>query len=171
MKHQKNNENAVSPVVGVMLMVVITIVIAAVITVFATGLLGDESTTTPMIMIHQGDITTKQGAKGTCLYSVDFIHKGGDEMALENMEFTLVSSRQQITNYFPGYLGIVTVSGKSEDGVVATAGDTIKISLSEKGGASYNELNAQYYSGETVTWTMYDKRTDGIIAQGDFVVP
>lgn len=38
---QNKSEDAVSPVIGVMLMVVITVVIAAVITVFATGLVTD----------------------------------------------------------------------------------------------------------------------------------
>ena len=37
MKRTENKENAVSPVVGVMLMLVVTIVIAAVVAVFATG--------------------------------------------------------------------------------------------------------------------------------------
>ena len=37
----KKSDDAVSPVLGVMLMVVITVVIAAVITTFATGVVGD----------------------------------------------------------------------------------------------------------------------------------
>ena len=47
MKRQKRNEDAASPVIGVMLMLVVTVVIAAVITAFATGMAGDSTSTTP----------------------------------------------------------------------------------------------------------------------------
>ena len=38
MKSKRKNEDAVSPVVGVMLMLVVTIIIAAVVAVFASGM-------------------------------------------------------------------------------------------------------------------------------------
>lgn len=42
--NKNKNEDAVSPVVGVMLMLVVTIVIAAVVAAFATGMVGDQKT-------------------------------------------------------------------------------------------------------------------------------
>ena len=162
---QTKSDDAVSPVIGVMLMLVITVVIAGVITVFATGVFGDGSDTTPMVMIDLGDITTS----GSKLKSVEFIHKGGDEVPLEYIEIALVGSYQTITNYFPndryGRGGTVTVSGESGPGITAGAGDFIKLTIT----GYYDDV--KYRTGEKTFWTMYDTRTNGIIASGDFVVP
>lgn len=156
-------EDAVSPVVGVMLMIVITVIIAAVITTFATGVLGDESSTTPVAMIDLTDVDSTD----ILLSSVEFVHKGGDVLMWENVEVSLVGNRQTITNYFPGKWGNITMSGKSGKGVVAEAGDYIKVIIENPS----DDWDKFYQQGEEVVWTMYDKRTDGIIANGKFVVP
>lgn len=161
---QTVKEDAVSPVVGVMLMVVVTIVIAAVITTFATGVLGDESSTTPVAMIDLTDVDST----GNLLSSVEFVHKGGDVLMWENVEVSLVGDSEIVTNYFPGTHGNITMSGKSGHGVIAEAGDYIKVIVKPYG---LNSMDAYYYPGEEVVWNMYDKRTDGIIANGKFVVP
>lgn len=160
---KKNQDDAISPVVGVMLMIVVTVVIAAVITVFATGVVGDESSTTPVAMIELGkvDVDTIGGP----LTYVEFIHKGGDVLLWENVEVSLVGDIQTITNYFPGVHGNLTMSGKSGTGVVAEAGDYITVTVNPMA------ENGKYHSKETVTWTMYDKKTDGILASGEFIVP
>ena len=85
MKLHEKKEDAVSPVIGVMLMIVVTIVIAAVITAFATGTAGDATATTPMAMVEADNL--QMG--GSLLYSFDLVHKGGDEMKLENLLVTL----------------------------------------------------------------------------------
>jgi FlaG/FlaF family flagellin (archaellin) len=77
----KKSDDAVSPVIGVMLMLVVTVVIAAVITAFATGMAGDSTTTTPMALI-EADTPQVSGV----LQSFDLVHKGGDEMKLENLQ-------------------------------------------------------------------------------------
>ncbi len=74
-------EDAASPVIGVMLMIVVTVVIAAVITAFATGIAGDSTATTPMALI-EADNPQVSGV----LQSFDLVHKGGDEMKLENLQ-------------------------------------------------------------------------------------
>lgn len=78
---QKKSDDAISPVIGVMLMLVVTVVIAAVITAFATGMAGDSTTTTPMALI-EADTPQVSGV----LQSFDLVHKGGDEMKLENLQ-------------------------------------------------------------------------------------
>ena len=86
MRKESRKEDAISPVVGVMLMIVVTIVIAAVITAFATGLAGDSTTTTPMALFEVENIRMTDG---NLLESFDLVHKGGDEMKLENLVVTL----------------------------------------------------------------------------------
>lgn len=49
MRFEKRKEDAVSPVVGVMLMLVVTIIIAAVVSGFAGGIMGANNQKTPMI--------------------------------------------------------------------------------------------------------------------------
>ena len=157
----KAAEDAISPVVGVMLMIVVTVVIVAVITVFATGVVGDESSTTPVAMIDMSDVASNGGL----LTSVEFVHKGGDVLLWENVEVSLVGDIQTITNYFPGTYGTLQMAGKSGQGVVAEAGDYITVTVNPMA------ENGKYQSKETVTWTMYDKKTDGILASGEFIVP
>ena len=85
MKQQERKEDAASPVIGVMLMLVVTVVIAAVITVFATGMAGDSTATTPMALLEADNLQVS----GNNLKSFDIVHKGGDEMSLENLQVTL----------------------------------------------------------------------------------
>ena len=46
----ERRDDAVSPVIGVMLLLVVTVVIAAVVVTFGTGLAGDSTATTPMAL-------------------------------------------------------------------------------------------------------------------------
>jgi FlaG/FlaF family flagellin (archaellin) len=103
MKHMHNKDEAVSPVVGVMLMLVVTIIIAAVVSGFAGGLAGDTnkapqaSITAKEIVVNEAydanngnwnqDIVT-----GKCddVYVV-FEHMGGDGINLNNIEIHLGS--------------------------------------------------------------------------------
>ena len=173
---EKTADDAVSPVIGVMLMVVITVIIAAVISVFATGIMGDDSGRTSMVMLDVGEIKVKEEYGIGLLESVEFIHRGGDSLSMHDIEITAMGNLQHILSYFPGdnepeedkpTNGIVTVNGaESNPSTIAEAGDSIKIRFIGGVGS-----NAAIYSGETVTWTVYDKRTEGILASGDFVVP
>ena len=51
----KRSDDAVSPVIGIMLMLVVTVVIAAVITGFATGF-ATETRATPVVMMDVGNV-------------------------------------------------------------------------------------------------------------------
>jgi archaeal type IV pilus assembly protein PilA len=105
-----NQDSAVSPVVGVMLMLVVTIIIAAVVSAFAGGL-GGSQTKTPQATIvadefHVGgtyDLTNQTTGFGkgvpapltpssgaTDVYIL-FEHKGGDPINLANIEMKFSS--------------------------------------------------------------------------------
>jgi len=105
-----NCDSAVSPVVGVMLMLVVTIIIAAVVSAFAGGL-GGSQTKTPQATIvadefHVGgtyDLTNQSAGFGkgvpaprapnsgaTDVYII-FEHKGGDPINLANIEMKFSS--------------------------------------------------------------------------------
>ena len=73
-------DDAISPVIGVMLILVVTVVIAATITAFATGTMVNSGQTPTAILDFSGQTTS-----ATQLSSFDIVHKGGDELSLENM--------------------------------------------------------------------------------------
>ncbi|MDO8871694.1 MAG: type IV pilin N-terminal domain-containing protein [Methanoregula sp.] len=78
----EKNENAVSPVVGVMLMLVVTIIIAAVVSAFAGGM-GSSQDKTPQVTIK----AEYSVADGMTLY-----HNGGDTLAVGDFQILLTPS-------------------------------------------------------------------------------
>ena len=87
---KKKNEDAVSPVIGVMLMLVVTVVIAAVVVTFSTGLAGSTGTT-PTALFEVSGTDTYQGGLGEELAYVNIKHKGGDTIPLSDLQITLES--------------------------------------------------------------------------------
>lgn len=80
------NDDAVSPVIGVMLMLVVTIVIAAVIAVFASGTVGDiEESSNVILKLEDYNINV---ASGTIQY-MTFVHKGGDVITTRDLKIRI----------------------------------------------------------------------------------
>ena len=162
MKRQERNEDAASPVIGVMLMLVVTVVIAAVITAFATGMAGESTATTPMALLEADN----QQMTGDLLYTFDIVHKGGDEMALENIQVVIEPSGSD-SSY--GILLVRTadnleVQGKTGEDITVSTGDRFRITLNT---GYYEE---KIWKGNLVKWTVSDVRTTGVIGKGEFVV-
>ncbi|MFA4861875.1 type IV pilin N-terminal domain-containing protein [Methanoregula sp.] len=74
-----NNTSAVSPVVGVMLMLVVTIIIAAVVSAFAGGSVSSQ--TKPYQATIQGTFSVSQG--------MQIIHAGGDSLPTSQLVFSI----------------------------------------------------------------------------------
>ena len=153
---QKQNEkidDAVSPVVGVMLMLVVTIIIAAVVASFASGM-GSGITSTPTAVFT----TEKVNMTNTGLQSLDFSHRGGDTLSLGNVRIVMETY---------GTIGTYTVSngGLSApyDSTIIGTGDVIH--LTNLAGAP------KFISGSPVTWSIIDIQTGNKIATGSFVTP
>lgn len=92
-------EDAVSPVIGVMLMLVVTIIIAAVVSSFAGGLANEESKTPQVILIctpvidgvYDSDKTNDYpDSRGFTLDNgIMFEHQGGEGFGLDNIKLQL----------------------------------------------------------------------------------
>jgi len=81
-------ESAVSPVIGILLMLVVTLIIAAVVSSFASGMAGDQQKT-PQTSIQ---------ANTNCAEStVFFDHKGGDSFDLGSISIVFQSQDSKIT--------------------------------------------------------------------------
>jgi FlaG/FlaF family flagellin (archaellin) len=76
---KKNNDHGVSPVVGVMLMLVVTIIIAAVVSGFAGGMISGQKKV-PQVSV-QGSYSIANGMQIT--------HAGGDPLALSDVVFII----------------------------------------------------------------------------------
>ena len=88
MRRENRKDDAVSPVIGVMLMLVVTIVIAAVVVMFSTGLAGDTKTT-PTAMFEVSGMDTFSGPYGEELIHLNIRHKGGDAIPLSDLKINL----------------------------------------------------------------------------------
>ena len=185
MNPHTKKDDAVSPVIGVMLMLVVTIVIAAVVVTFGTGMAGDATTTTPMALYEVDNIVMKGGYLDT----FDLVHKGGDEMNLKNLQVTLEPIGHEISGgiilvrtgaifqppaVYPGMpeysvedlegdLQQLTVPGKSGDDVDISTGNRIRV-LAQYDGVT-DKLDRFNYNGKIL-----DFSTDPMgvpVGQGD----
>jgi FlaG/FlaF family flagellin (archaellin) len=86
----RNSGDAVSPVVGVMLMLVVTIILAAVVSGFASGL-ADNTETTPQASISADFSCSPYGNQTV------FSHNGGDAFDLNDIRVQFQSQDTKIT--------------------------------------------------------------------------
>ncbi len=80
-RNKEQKDDAVSPVVGVMLMLVVTIVIAAVVSAFAGGM-GTSQKAAP-----QASIAVKTGYLSDGNFDISFEHLGGDPILTRDCQF------------------------------------------------------------------------------------
>jgi flagellin-like protein len=78
----RKNEEAVSPVIGVILMVVITVIIAALMAAFAFGMGAPVKAPTASIKVISTDTLTAPG-------TIRLQHTGGDSLRLDNVKLII----------------------------------------------------------------------------------
>jgi len=114
-KKSRKSDDAVSPVVGVMLMLVVTIIIAAVVAAFAGGL-ADSTTPAPQA-IFSADLKYSD--------SMILYHKGGDAISGSAIDVILtVKSGSNIDMVFPVNLTAA---------ILATSGDLLLYNVIQPG--------------------------------------
>jgi hypothetical protein len=84
------NDDAVSPVVGVMLMVVVTIIIAATVSVFSTGFVSNTDAAPGTLIEYVGVLSGQSGGLGEI--GLVFENKGGETLLLSDMNLQLKST-------------------------------------------------------------------------------
>ncbi len=113
------NEKAVSPVIGVILMVVITVIIAAILAVFALGMGGPSKAPAASIKVISTDITGD---------SVRLQHSGGDSLSLNNVKLIVEQTKVDgtISRYSVDSVDLGT--GGAPPAKLKT-GDTLEVNL------------------------------------------
>jgi len=128
LKEFLTDDDAVSPVIGVILMVAITVILAAVIASFVLGL-GDSTSTTPTASFDFEAVDTNDD--GT-IEEVKITYQSGDTLDESNTEVKGTS-----TSVWDGTGEITAGSSVS---VAATGGDTVRVVWESDSGDSSSTL-------------------------------
>ena len=169
------NEDAVSPVIGVMLMIVVTIIIAAVVSGFAGGMTSSES------KVPNAAFTVHPNLKGNG--TIAFHQSGGDELMLDEILVQLeykdrsiiLSNLDEMTGHtnYP-YL---TEMGGDADGFI-TGGDRLVLTCDKndptekefvfKPADAAANFTIPYYGH--IKYMILDKESAKAIQTGEFVL-
>lgn len=129
MRSTIRSSEAVSPVVGVMLMLVVTIIIAAVVSAFAGGTVGGTKTT-PQVAIQgtysqTGGMTiTNAGGDTVSLRSVDFSTTPSEPMGTDAQKFAYVMNK---TILYSNSVSIYNATSGTYNTTSFRPGDTLTI--------------------------------------------
>jgi len=114
-KHADNKDEAVSPVVGVMLMLVVTVVLAAVVTVFATGVV-DGTEVAPISLVK---VNVSDNSSTSSLDSLTISVYGGDAVDLSKVRV--------IATYDDGEKGVECVRPGSDGKSYLSVGQKVNV--------------------------------------------
>ena len=149
----KRSERAVSPVIGVILMVAITVILAAVIGVFVMGLgdeLGDSGAPTVTLGFDAGDDD----------YQVDISHQSGDSLDTEDL--SVIVNGMTLEGPGDGTDDVWNWEDGDDPGTIS-AGERNTLEIpDDPEGIDYNE--------ESDIAIRHDP-SDSILAQGTVVIP
>lgn len=129
----RQNEEAVSPVIGVILMVAITVILAAVIAAFVFGMGTPSKTPQANMQITKADVSDGY---------IKIEHKGGEPLSLVDFKITLTYGGSTQKTWDP-------VSNTTL-GKAMTVGDTLYLNASD-GLVLLNGVSASNTTGATVT--------------------
>lgn len=169
--NQSRKEDAVSPVVGIMLMLVVTIVIATVITMFAGGIADNSDAASNVVIKFENSVVETIGYGGDPysgyyyddsneawqnkgLYGVSFVHKGGDTLKTDDLH--LVMTVAEATFSAP--------VSQLTDKETWSAGQTLVLSILDDvkdGNYDYNKPGVTFETSELVLGLTKQSLTHG----------
>jgi FlaG/FlaF family flagellin (archaellin) len=161
MNGTRGNDSAVSPVVGVMMMLTITIILAAVISAYVGGL-GPTKTKPPQVSI------TVTVYNNTTIY---LDHMGGDGLSIDDLAIILDQGDQRlrITNATIKRPDCEMKNRAGSDVTFIRSGDTIVLSgKDESGVTNFTAVSSSIVieHNKELTWTLLSQRSDAILAFG-----
>ncbi len=177
MKGITKDEEAVSPVIGVMLMIVVTVIIAAIVSGFAGGMSASES------KVPNAAFTVDANLNGNG--TIQFKHTGGDELMIDEVLVQLEYNDRSITlsnldkmtgTNHDNYTYLTELGGDADgfisggDRVVLTCDEndpTNKVFVFEPDGAAAN-FTIPYYGH--IKYMILDKESAKAIQTGEFVL-
>jgi FlaG/FlaF family flagellin (archaellin) len=168
-------DSAVSPVVGVMLMLAVTVMIAAIASAFAGGF-SDTSEKNPQSSLS---VTTNfdNTVGSTDYYRIYFDHTGGDPFSLDSIQVVFRSdetenktqlSRQSINSNCYNFT-LVGPDGPAYNDTTVRAGDRffidgMAVGTGDETGIQFG--NTIFWKNKEIIWMVIDSRTSKTIAMG-----
>ncbi|HNX16945.1 MAG TPA: type IV pilin N-terminal domain-containing protein [Methanoregula sp.] len=168
---------AVSPVIGVMLMLALTIMLAAIASAFAGGF-HDNTEKSPQSSLSVSPDFSKISNSSTNYYRVYFDHTGGDPFSLNSVKVVFRSdeteNKTELTKQSPDCYNFTLIgeSGPAYNDTTVRAGDRFFID-----GKAVNEPddrdgiqfgNTIFWKNKELIWMVIDSRTGRTIAMGSF---
>ncbi|MBQ4134818.1 MAG: type IV pilin N-terminal domain-containing protein [Methanocorpusculum sp.] len=140
----KKSDDAISPVIGVMLMLVVTVVIAAAVTIFATGVVG-ETEAAPVAVLDVEIFSNQENMAGLSGPELFITHLSGDAVDTDNIELrTSWNCGVDGCTYGGTHYSVFTAEGFKNSG---TSLDKRKQPLYVKSPMMVQKENPEYGSG------------------------
>ena len=164
-------DDAVSPVVGVMLMLVVTIIIAAVVAAFAGGI-ATETKATPSAILSVDDCTLtyfndKYKSEGVWvnnpvydLTNMTIVNHGGETLSTEELSLLIEKNLASKTYAFAELSPIHQSLGP---------GDSVTLSMSH-GDPNYGLISQSVSDGTPINWKVIYNPTGQAISSGTLVI-
>ena len=163
MRPDKNHTDAVSPVVGVMLMLAVTVMIAAIVSTYAGGFSGgaDKSPQSSIRVTPNLD-----------LHRIYFEHNGGDPFTINSINVILRAgdNKTSLSAIDAGGSKVRAFKEEGDNGDTAVkAGDTFYIEGEGTGSNTGMKFGTMFLTNNTkITWLVVDKETSKTISMGSF---
>lgn len=155
-------EKAVSPVIGVMLMIVVTVILAAAVSSFS-GSIGQKETV-PQAIFRISASYSEQ--------NITIEHLGGDPIMEDFVKFEITSGRPKMSNYVEKE-NVTFYSSTSSDHApsVLGPGNIAKLSFDIKENNKCGDIAGQWiYIGTPFRVSIVDRETDEAIYSSEIVL-
>lgn len=175
MRNSMNNDSAVSGVVGVMLLLSITLIIAAVVAVYATGSVSEPRQPIKADLVASG-VMLNESSDNTYTYQIIFDHRSGDPFDVDRVEVSLVSredlSVHMLLGNRPGEQRYIETF--DPDNQMVLLGDRFKVSI-----GTYDNQSAEITlpgdrviscSEHHLTYRFIDRDAGAPISSGEILV-
>mgnify|MGYP003851806551 CR=1 FL=1 len=179
-----SDEGAVSPVIGVILMVAITVILAAVIGTFVLGLGDQVSQTAPQATIGFSDGSgSSPVAEGSTVGLIDLEHNGGDPLSQSDTSIKVDSGSNSVTIWDGSTHELTTVSDGDGDGTADpvnlivsgspsefTTAETMTITVNLVEDSDSETTSEEFPIGGEWTVTVVDDQSGQIVAEDSIQV-
>jgi FlaG/FlaF family flagellin (archaellin) len=165
MRPYRNTADAVSPVVGIMLMMAVTVMLAAIVSSYAGGF-SEGAGKTPQ--------STIRASPDLGMHRINFDHDGGDAFAISAINIILRAGDNQTTLSSTDagssklrFFKEVGSTGPADTAI--KAGDTFFIEGEDAGSGTGMQFGSMVLMNNTkITWIVVDRTTSKSISMGEF---
>ena len=166
-QYKSPRDHAVSPVIGILLMLVVTIIIAAVVSGFASGLTGGQSKAPQASIEETTDFPT---------HNATFQHKGGDSIKIDSISVVFIQgdTKATLSATDAGTSTCVVFKVLGKDSMTFNPGDRLVLSGTDYGYQSVSPYgkdtssiafgSASFKKGDE--WMIIDKKSSATICRG-----